>query len=48
MLDQFSEELDANMNADSADNKLMHRAARLVEEIHSEERVRVKSIIINY
>ena len=28
MLDQFPEELDANMNADSADNKLMHRAAR--------------------
>ena len=39
MLDQFPEELDANMNADSADNKLLHRAARQDEDINSKKRV---------
>ena len=28
MIDQFPEELNVNMSADTADNKLLHRAAR--------------------
>ena len=28
MLEHFSEELNSNMSADSADNRLLHRAAR--------------------
>ena len=28
MLEHFSEELDPNMSADTADNRLLHRAAR--------------------
>ena len=28
MIDQFPEELEPNMSADTAENKLLHRAAR--------------------
>ena len=31
MLEHFSEELNSNMSADTADNRLLHRAARLGE-----------------